>query len=233
MGGAHYWAVMRVMERRGDGEVLRVLSTIGLQIMVSALLGIGADRIYAITGVNSIFLIVRPYDVVLWDIPGIYYVIPLVCVLIYITILLLFRWTTLGFRLVASEENPELAMIQGANPWRLKLIAWSLSGGVACLAGSLFPPFMHIFPGGEASWIVPVMAVGVLCGFDSLAVAVFAAFAVGLFEVLGILWLQGIFGVWVGDYAGLVPVVVVYFSMLLAPNGFGALEHLIHAKVDH
>jgi branched-subunit amino acid ABC-type transport system permease component len=112
------------------------------------------------------------YDFVIWNTPEIYYVIPLVCTVIYITLLLLLRRPTLCLSLVASEENPELSVVQGVDPWRLRLLVWSFSGGVACVAGSLLPPFLHFDPGYETALLPPILATGVLGGFDSLALAV-------------------------------------------------------------
>ena len=70
------------------------------------------------------------------------------------------------------------------------------------------------------------MAVGVLCGFDSLALAVLAAFAVGLSEWLGIMWLQFSIGNWVGEYRSMMPIAILYFTMLLIPRGLIELKQL-------
>jgi len=227
VGGAEYWGVMRVMERRGDGEVPRALSTIGVQVLASALLFIVGARIDAATGLDySIFHSVRDYDFVLFGLQGYSYMIPLICVIVYLIPSYLWRGTTLGVRLVASGENPELAMVQGVDPWRLKLLFWTLSGGIASVAGSLFPPFWHSFAGNEALWLVPVMAVGVLGGFDSLALAAVAGFIVGLSEILGTLWLQLNFGSWMAEFTGLIPLFILYFTMLLIPRGLIELKAL-------
>jgi branched-chain amino acid transport system permease protein len=235
-GALYYRFIMRLMERRGDNTILRALATIGIQILGSSLLWIAAYWLDTRTGFTDtlrthIFHSMQLYDFVLWNTPGIYYVIPLVCTMIYITLLLLLRRPTLRLSLVASEENPELAVVQGIDPWRLRLLIWSLSGGVACVAGSLFPPFLHILPGGEANLIAPVMAVGILCNFDSLALAVLAAFAVGLSEILGILWLQVNIGNWLGEYRAVIPIAILYFTMLIIPRGLVELkESSIDAK---
>ena len=146
-GALYYRFIMRLMERRGDSTILRTLATIGIQILGSSLLWIAAYWLDTRTGFTDtlrtyIFYLMQQYDFVLWDTRGIYYVIPLVCAVIYIMLFLLLRRPKLRLSLVASEENPELAIVQGIDPWRLRLLIWSLSGGVACVAGSLFPPFL-------------------------------------------------------------------------------------------
>ncbi len=232
VGGAEYWGVMRVMERRGDGEVPRVLSTIGVQLLASSLLFIVGANIDAATGLDySIFHSVRDYDFVLFDLQGYSYMIPLICIVIFLLLSYLWRRTTLGVRLVASGENPELTMVQGVDPWRLKLLFWVFSGGVASVAGSLFPPFWHSFAGNEANWIAPVMAAGVLGGFYSLALAAVAGFIVGLSMIIGTLWLQLNFGSYMAEFTGLIPLTIIYFTMLLIPRGIIELKELfIEAK---
>jgi len=228
VGGGEYWGVMRVMERRGDGEVPRVLSTIGIQLLASALLFIIGANIDSATGLDySIFHSVRDYDFILFGLQGYSYMIPLIYVAISLLLWYIWRRTTLSVRLTASGENPELAMVQGVDPWRLKLLFWALSGGLASVAGSLFPPFWHSFAGSEANWISPVMAAGVLGGFYSLAMTAVAGFIVGITMIFGTIWLQLNFGSYMGEFMGLIPLGIIYFTMLLIPRGFVELKELV------
>jgi branched-chain amino acid transport system permease protein len=176
---------------------------------------------------GGLFNVLSRYDFVLWDIQGIYYVVPLVCATIYLAFFLLFRKSTIGLRLVASEENPELAMVQGVNPWRLKLLAWSISGGIACVAGSLFPPFIHLEPAAALVLLSPILAAGVISGFELLAFAVIADFAVGSTEILATFWLMANVGGWTGNYRPLIPIALLYFSMLPLPRGLVTLKEFL------
>jgi branched-chain amino acid transport system permease protein len=225
-GAIHYRFIMRRMEKRGDDIILRTLSTIGVQILLIGLLNVAAYW-YSIMlpELQGLFHLLDRWDFALWGIQGIYIVIPLTCIILWAMLSVLFRGS-LGATLTASGENPELAMVQGVNPWRVKLLIWSLSGGLACVAGSLFPPFYHIDP-GSLGLLIPVMAVGVLGGFDSLLMALVAAFFVGMSEILGIIWLEFNVGNFLGEYRLMIPIAILYFSMLLIPRGLVELKEFL------
>ncbi len=227
LGLGHYRGVIGMMERRGDDAVRRSLGAIGFQIIGSALLACIAygfdtrpgERLY-------IFHSLQQYDFTVIDTKGIFLVVPLVCIAVYFVILALSRRTILGSLITASGEAPELAMIQGVNPWRVKLNVWVFSGGLAALAGSLFPPFWHIDPGWEAPFLLPIFAVGVLSGFEYLLVAVIASYIVGITEIMGTLWGQVNFGTWVGAFRPLFSMAFIYFGMLLIPRGLVEVKEL-------
>jgi branched-chain amino acid transport system permease protein len=222
-GAIHYRFIMRRMEKRGDDAILRTLSTIGVQILMIGLLNVAAYWYYiTLPELQGLFHLLDRWDFTLWDIQGIYYVIPLTCIILWAILSVLFRGS-LGATLTASGKNPELAMIQGFNPWLIKLAIWSLSGGVACVAGSLFPPLYHIDP-GSLGLLIPIMAVGVLGGFDSLSLTVVAAFLVGMSEILGIIWLEFNLGNFIGEYRVMIPAAILYFSMLIIPRGLVELR---------
>jgi branched-chain amino acid transport system permease protein len=225
-GFGQYRCIMIIMERRGDSAVRRTLSTIGVQILGAALMGAGVYMFLTLFGVDSfIFHYVQSYDFSLFGIRGIYFVAPLLSLGVYIVFLLFWRRAPFSVRLTASEENPELAMVQGVDPWRVKTFVWVLSGGIACAAGSLFPPFLHTFP-ESVILAVPIMAVGVLGGFESLLLTVVAAWIIGVAEMPGTLWLQINFGTMMGEYRPVIPVAIIYFTMLLIPRGLIELKEL-------
>ncbi|MCX6647894.1 MAG: branched-chain amino acid ABC transporter permease [Candidatus Bathyarchaeota archaeon] len=227
LGLGEYRGVMGVMERRGDNAVKRSLATIGLQIIGSALLACGSYWFQTREApLSYIFHSMSLYDFTLFDYKGVFFVVPIVCVAVYALFLRLSRRTMFGALITASGEEPELAMIQGVNPWRVKLAVWALSGGLAAVAGSLFPPFYHITPGWEYLFLVPIFAVGVLSGFGSLLIAVIAAYIVGFGEILGTLWGQINFGAWFGEYRPLISVALIYFGMLLIPRGLVEVKEL-------
>jgi branched-subunit amino acid ABC-type transport system permease component len=220
LGAIEYWGVLRVMERRGDDEVRRTLATIGLFILGHAFLSCATYWAEThLTDGSFIFHLMSKYDFWVGDTHGIFFVIPIVCACIYVLFFTLWRRTRFWQRLTASGEAPRLAMVQGVDPWRVRLGAWVLSGGVACLAGSLYPPFYHVTPGGEEAVILPLFAVFVLGGFESILCTVVAAFIVGFTEHYGTLLGQYLFGYWIADYRGLIPMFFIYFGLLFLPRG--------------
>jgi branched-subunit amino acid ABC-type transport system permease component len=227
LGLGEYRSVMGVMERRDDNAVKRSLATIGIQILGSALLACGSYWFQTREApLSYIFHSMSLYDFTLFDYKGVFFVVPIVCVAVYVLLLRLSRRTMYGALVTASGEEPELAMIQGVNPWRVRLAVWALSGSLAAVAGSLFPPFWHMTPGYEAVILVPIFAVGVLSGFGSLLTTVVAAYIVGFSEIFGILWGQYNIGNWVGEYRPLISMAFIYFGMLLIPRGLVELKEL-------
>jgi len=235
LGWAQYRGIEGIMERRGDDTVLRTLSTIAVQIIGGAILWISAYWLdyYQSKLSTHIFHSMILFDFELLGIRGIFYIIPLVCLGVYFSLLVLRNKTVFRMTLVASGENPELAMIQGVDPWKVRLVVWTLSGGLACVAGSLFPPFLHIDPGGNTFIMIPLLAIGVLSGFESLTLAVVAAFIVGVIEIGSILWAQINVGSWMGEFRPVIPAVIVYFAMLLIPHGLTDLRKPFFDAVNY
>jgi branched-subunit amino acid ABC-type transport system permease component len=220
LGAVEYRGVLRLMERRGDGEVRRTLATIGLLILGHAFLSCATywTETHLQDG-SFIFHTLSKYDFWVGDTRGIFFVIPIVCAIVYLILYVVQRRTRFWQTLTASGESPGLAMAQGVDPWRARLLAWVLSGGIACLAGSLYPPFYHMTPGGEEAVLLPLFAVFVLGGFESALCAVVAGYIVGFTEHYGTLFGQYLFGYWFADYRLLIPVVFVYFGLLFMPRG--------------
>jgi branched-subunit amino acid ABC-type transport system permease component len=97
------------------------------------------------------------------------------------------------------------------------------------VAGSLFPPFYHIDP-SSLGLLIPIMAVGVLGGFNSLSLTVVAAFLVGMSEILGIIWLEFNLGNFIGEYRLMIPVAILYFSMMIIPRGLVELKEYLFSR---
>jgi branched-subunit amino acid ABC-type transport system permease component len=220
LGAVEYRGVLRLMERRGDGEVRRTLATIGLLILGHTFLS--CATYWAETHLpdgSFIFHLLSKYDIWVGDTRGIFFVVPLVCAGVYLIFYAIRRRTRFWQTLTASGEAPGLAMAHGVDPWRVRLGAWVLSGGITCLAGSLYPPFYHMTPGGEEGILLPLFAVFILGGFESALCTIVAAYIVGFTEHLGTLVGQYLFGYWFSDYRLLIPIAFIYFGLLFLPRG--------------
>jgi len=232
IGFAQYRGVLAVMERRGDNAVMRTLSTIGVQILASGFLGGIVYCFVDFFGTTAYFFhFVQVYDFVFMGVKGVYFVVPVVCLGVYAALLYLWR-TPLGARVVASEENPELAMVQGVDPWRVKTQIWVLTGGLACAAGSLFSSFIHFYP-DSLNLLVPILTVGVLAGFESLALSIAAAFLIASVEILGTFWLQVNFGTWMGEFRPLLTAIILCLTMLIIPKGLTEFKAPIRDAVGY
>lgn len=120
--------------------------------------------------------------------------------------------TSLGLTMRATASNPGAAALQGINVGRIRLIAFSLSGAMAALAGTTIIPatflqFSTVTPYAVAGFIAAVAG-----GLGSNLGAVLGGLLLGL--------LQGIFSRYTGgDFAQVTAMAVLIVLLLLRPSG--------------
>jgi branched-chain amino acid transport system permease protein len=75
------------------------------------------------------------------------------------------------------------------------------------------------------------MAGSLLGGLDNIYGAIMGGFFVGLIEILLTTFLQGQFGMWVGEYRPLIPMMVVIGVLLVQPTGIsGTIENWLSQR---
>ncbi|WP_440997977.1 branched-chain amino acid ABC transporter permease [Arhodomonas sp. SL1] len=84
--------------------------------------------------------------------PTVYYYVVLVCVLIAAAVLYLITKSPFGLMLRAISENPERVSFCGINERRYRLIAFTIAGLFAGLAGALFAPFNRVASPDVIHW---------------------------------------------------------------------------------
>ncbi|MET7997019.1 branched-chain amino acid ABC transporter permease [Amycolatopsis sp. CA-161197] len=120
--------------------------------------------------------------------------------------------TSLGLTMRATASNPEAAALQGINVGRIRLIAFSLAGAMAALAGTTVIPatflqFSTVTPYAVAGFIAAVAG-----GLGSTAGAVVGGLVLGL--------LQGLFSRYTsGDLAQVIAMAVLIVLLLVRPTG--------------
>ncbi|MGD0805481.1 MAG: branched-chain amino acid ABC transporter permease [Candidatus Bathyarchaeia archaeon] len=212
LGAVYYHTVMRRMEKRGDSAVLRTLSTIGL----SLLLGATAEIVYYLKPFGVWELMA--YDFTVGELNGALIVSAALAALVTASLSIYLRRTTLGLTTRASEENPELAMVCGLDPWKIKLVSWTLSGGLAAVTGVLLPLFMCYVPSFDVTSLTTVFASSILGGFRSIPRVVLACFIVMAIQFYGIYFLQLLYGNQLGEWSQLIPIMVIVLSLLTYPR---------------
>ena len=90
--------------------------------------------------------------------------------------------TSLGARLRAGVENPELVQAFGINVPRMVTLTFGFGTGLAGLAGVLAAPIYSVSPLMGADIIIIVFAVVVIGGMGSILGAITAGLALGLIE---------------------------------------------------
>lgn len=231
IGVVVYMLVIGVLTRMGGGAIVLTISTIAIQIFLTALLYIYAYWLRDIYHTYTIQFILKGRDFQLWDTPGIFYVSLGICI---VTVLLLHYFLTktrLGISMRAVAEDPELASVLGIDVHRTQLYSWFLTGGLASLAGAMYPMWFQSQPASGSFIITSIMAGSLLGGMESVYGAIVGGFGVGLSEILLTNRLQSIFGIWVGEYRPLIPMFFLIAVLLIQPRGLqGAYEWLTKTK---
>ena len=133
--------------------------------------------------------------------------------------------TRMGIAMRATAEDPGLASIIGINTDRIQQISWFMTGGMACLAGAMFPYWFLGIPTVGANLLSSCMAGSLLGDVESAYGAILGGFTVGFAQVLLTTVLIGALGEWVGEYRTMIPMVTLIFVLLLEPRGFiGLIE---------
>lgn len=105
----------------------------------------------------------------------------------------LFMWwmlqrTTLGWRIRAAVEDPEMLAATGTNVRALFTWVFTLGAMLAGIAGAIVAPIQSITPGLDAQILVSAFIVAVIGGLGSVAGAAIGALIIGLFQTAGVLW---------------------------------------------
>lgn len=111
-------------------------------------------------------------------------------VIIIVTLLLcaalsgLFRFTTIGKQMRATQQNISGAQLVGINTRRIFSSAWVLGAAAGAGAGVLAAPVALLYSDMGPGFLLKGFAAAVLGGFGSLPGVVIGGFAVGLVEML-------------------------------------------------
>ena len=115
------------------GKVIPIIATLGMQYIfrgltyfVSGTLWVSADKMLqgykdfaqgSLLGVNNLFWIV---------------------IVLFAAMVLFLKWTGFGRQIYAVGSNPDAAKISGINIDRVKIIVYTINGGIAGLAGAMY-----------------------------------------------------------------------------------------------
>ena len=224
--------VIAVLSRMGGGAIVLTISTLAIQIFLTAVLYIYAYWLNRRYKHYALGFMLKDFDFRVGGFQGIFPISVLICVVTVIMLHYTLTRTKTGVAMRATAEDPELSSVLGINTYRIQLFSWFLTGGLACLAGSMLPLWFMSNPATGAYIITSIMAGSLLGGFNSIYGAIVGGFGVGLSEILITYWAQNLkIGgerlLWIGEYRPLVPMFVMIAVLLLEPRGLqGVLERL-------
>jgi branched-chain amino acid transport system permease protein len=222
-----YVLVIGVLQRLGGGAIVLTISTLAIQIFLTAGIQIYAFWLRARFGTYALLFLLKDFDFKIAGFPGIFAVSMFLTGFCVVVLHYMLTRTKIGVAMRATAEDPDLASVLGININRIQLFSWFLTGGMACLAGSMIPLWFMSTPTTGALIITSIMAGSLLGGFDSVYGAVVGGIVVGISEIMLTTWGQEIFGAWVGEYRPLVPMLFLVAVLLIEPRGLqGAWERI-------
>lgn len=214
-----YKLVIGVLQKMGGGTVVLTISTLAIQIFLTASIQIYAYWLLLKYNKYTQLFMLKEYDFQFAGFPGIF----IVSIGLSLTTVLVFHYlltrTRIGIAMRATAEDPQLASILGININNIQLYSWFLTGGIACLAGAMIPLWFMSTPNSGALIITNIMAGSLLGGFNNIYGAILGGAIVGISEIMLTTWGQAILGAWVGEWRPLIPMIFLIMILLIEPRG--------------
>ncbi len=214
-----YLVVIKVLTDMGGGAIVLTISTLAIQIFLTAMLQVYAYYLREKYSTYTMQFLLKEFDFKYAGFPGIF----LVSISMTIGLVLLLHYmltrTKMGIAMRATAEDPELASVLGINIDKIQLFSWFLTGGLACLAGAMIPLWFQSSPTSGAMMITSIMAGSLLGGFDSIYGSVIGGVIVGMSEIMLTVWGQAWIGVWVGEYRPMIPMIFLVVILMIEPEG--------------
>ena len=214
-----YKLVIGVLTNMGGGAIVLTISTLAIQIFLTAFIQIYAYYLRERFSTYAMAFLLKEDDFKVADFPGIFVVSLTLTISLVIALHYMLTRTRIGVAMRATAEDPELASVLGINTDQIQLFSWFLTGGLACLAGAMIPLWFQSTPQSGAMIITSIMAGSLLGGFDSIYGSVIGGAIVGMSEILLTTWGQAIIGVWVGEYRPIIPMIFLVAVLLIEPQG--------------
>jgi len=225
-----YITVIRVITRLGGGAVVLTISTLAIQILLTAILSIYVYWARGIFGTYGMGFMLKEFDFMIGTYPGIFPMSFLICFVVVILLHILLTRTKTGIAMRATAEDPELASVLGINIDMIQKLSWFLTGGLACLAGAMYPLWFQSYPKSGAAIMTSIMAGSLLGGFDNIYGAIVGGFGVGFSEIVLTAWLQKQLGPWVGRWRPIIPMLILVMVLLFEPRGMTGLYERVKAS---
>jgi branched-chain amino acid transport system permease protein len=123
------------------------------------------------------------------DIKGVFISVPnliiiFISVLTLIGIKLLFSKTRLGFQMMSTAQDPEMARLLGVNTDRMVSFTFMLSFAIAGLVGFLVAPVLYLVPTMGLGIALKGFAAAIIGGFGEVNGAIVGGLAIGILEIL-------------------------------------------------
>ena|SRR5690606_14866820 len=135
-----------------------------------------------------------------------------ICLLVLVSVWMLFRWSRLGRAMRAVADNAALAASRGVSQQYVISITWALAGGLAALSGMLIGLDATVDPQMGWTYALPAFAAAILGGLTHPLAAIPGALVMGVLSEAATLILPS-------HYRSLVAFVVMSLLLAMRPAG--------------
>jgi len=225
-----YLLVINVIKRLGGGAVVLTISTLAIQILLTSLINIYVYGVRDLYGTYGMGFMLKEYDFSIGGFHGIVVTSFSSVIIIVILLHILLTRTRTGIAMRATAEDPELSSILGININNIQKLSWFLTGGLACLAGAMYPLWFQSYPASGDYMITSIMAASLLGGFDNIYGSIIGGFGVGISEIIFTSWLQNTIDPGLGRWRPLIPMIILVVVLLFEPRGLTGVYERIKAS---
>lgn len=211
--------VIGVLTNMGGGAIVLTISTLAIQIFLTAFIQIYAYYLRERFSTYAMAFLLKESDFKLAGFPGIFVVSLTITLGSVLALHYMLTRTKIGVAMRATAEDPELAQVLGINTDQIQLFSWFLTGGLACLAGAMIPLWFQSTPTSGAMIITSIMAGSLLGGFESIYGSVIGGAVVGISEIMLTTWGQALIAPWIGEYRPIIPMAFLVAVLLIEPKG--------------
>jgi branched-chain amino acid transport system permease protein len=219
LGVILYLGIVRLIKKEGFREITLTFTFYILSQMIASVLALFSYWLLIYNRILSRGFMLRHFDFRWNGYPGIAIAAPIIMIFLVVVFHLFLHVTKFGISMRATAEDEELAASLGVNTKFVHIFSWFISGALAALAGAIMPLWTSTSIDYNDKLLVNVMAGSVLGGLTSIYGAIIGGLFVAISQKLLSYLLILTFGVHMGAYEALLPIIILFLVLAIEPNG--------------
>ncbi|MBS7630332.1 branched-chain amino acid ABC transporter permease [Candidatus Bathyarchaeota archaeon] len=231
LGIVLYLLIVKPLQEKGRGGIELIFAMFALSIILSAIMSVFSYWVLITYRFRTSGFILVEYDFSIFGYPGIFFVAPLLSVILVVSLHLFLTRTNFGIAIRATAEDPKLAASLGINLFHVHLSSWFITGTMASLAGSLLPLWLPTSLGWSDALLVSVLAGSVVGGLDNIYGAVIGGILVSVAQKMVPSLLVGLLGTWIAGYEHLAPILIIVIVLMVEPRGLIEVLNEEHSRL--
>ncbi|MGC9010008.1 MAG: branched-chain amino acid ABC transporter permease [Sulfolobales archaeon] len=219
-----FYAILEPLRRRKASVFMLMMATLTYDITLFGVINIYADYLQTTFKVPARNVFLAAADIDIMGLRGILIIAPIVFVVSLASMYILLYKTYIGVATRAIMENPMLASSMGVNVSLMLALSWFLAGGLAGVAGSLYPMYSAGSPSIGMMLIAIMFCASILGGLEHVWGAPIGGFILGYVQTVLISFLVSYLGLyWITAYQNMIVYLVLAITLLTIPRGVVSL----------